>query len=104
MTPDEFKGWRKALGLSQEEAAERLGLSRSSVLNYERGSRREDGRIVEIPLTVHLACEAVSIAVAVERNDAGLLTEGALEKFRALDALVRGSQAADMKKARRANA
>lgn len=49
MTPDEFKAWRKAMGWSQAEMADALGLSRGSIENYERGSRREDGRPVEIP-------------------------------------------------------
>lgn len=49
MTPDEFKAWRQAAGFSQTEAAEALGISRGSVENYERGSRREDARPVEIP-------------------------------------------------------
>jgi len=46
--------------MSQREAAEALGISMSSVQLYERGSRREDGRPVEIPKTVALACSAVS--------------------------------------------
>jgi transcriptional regulator with XRE-family HTH domain len=49
MTPEEFKAWRQAVGFSQTEAAEALGISRGSVENYERGSRREDARPVEIP-------------------------------------------------------
>ncbi|RWF41603.1 MAG: XRE family transcriptional regulator [Mesorhizobium sp.] len=49
MTPEEFKAWRLASGFSQTEAAEALGISRGSVENYERGSRREDARPVEIP-------------------------------------------------------
>jgi DNA-binding XRE family transcriptional regulator len=59
MTPDDFKAWRKLMDFSQSEAAEAIGVSRGSVENYERGSRREDGRAVEIPLTVALACAAV---------------------------------------------
>jgi transcriptional regulator with XRE-family HTH domain len=61
MTPESFRAWRKGLGLSQQRAAEALGVSKSSVELYERGSRRgEDGRAVEIPRTVALACRAVS--------------------------------------------
>jgi transcriptional regulator with XRE-family HTH domain len=60
MTPQSFRAWRKGLGMSQREAAEALGISMSSVQLYERGSRREDGRPVEIPKTVALACSAVS--------------------------------------------
>jgi transcriptional regulator with XRE-family HTH domain len=59
MTPDEFKSWREQMGLSQIAAAEALGLSKGSVENYERGTRREDSRPVEIPRTVALACSAL---------------------------------------------
>ncbi|ESX19121.1 helix-turn-helix transcriptional regulator [Mesorhizobium sp. LSJC264A00] len=52
MTPEQFKAWRKDLGLSQEAAAAVLGVSRGSIENYERGSRREDQRPVEIPTNV----------------------------------------------------
>jgi len=60
MSPASFRAWRKRLGYSQQRAAEALGISKSSVELYERGSRRDDGRPVEIPMTVALACSAVS--------------------------------------------
>lgn len=59
MRPAQFKSWRETLRLTQEEAADLLGISASSVANYERGSRREDNRPVEIPKTVALACSAI---------------------------------------------
>ncbi|ESX13514.1 MULTISPECIES: helix-turn-helix transcriptional regulator [unclassified Mesorhizobium] len=52
MTPEEFKAWRQSSGFSQTEAAEALGVSRGSIENYERGTRREDGRPVLIPGSV----------------------------------------------------
>lgn len=58
MTPEEFKNWRKGLGLRQKEAADRLGLRKRMIQYYEKGER--DGKSVEIPLTVSLACFAVS--------------------------------------------
>ncbi len=58
MQPDAFRGWRKALGLSQKEAAEALGLKRRVVQYYEKGER--DGGPVTIPKTVRLACFALS--------------------------------------------
>lgn len=60
MTPTSFRAWRKSLGLTQQGAAEAIGVSRDSVWLYEAGRRRDDGRPVEIPRTVALACAAVS--------------------------------------------
>jgi len=58
MQPEQFKRWRKRLGLRQKDAAERLGLKKRIIQYYEKGDR--DGRKVEIPKTVRLACYAVS--------------------------------------------
>ncbi|NWG46784.1 MAG: helix-turn-helix transcriptional regulator [Alphaproteobacteria bacterium] len=57
MRPTDFKRWRKALSLSQKEAAEALGLKRRVVQYYEKGER--DGEEVRIPRTVELACWAL---------------------------------------------
>lgn len=65
MSPEQFKAWRLGLGLTQSEAAEALGLSKASIANYEAGRRREDGRPVEIPKTVALACAAVKAGLKV---------------------------------------
>ena len=46
MTPEQFRGWRRALGLKQKDAAERLGLKKRMIQYYEHGTR--DGRPVEI--------------------------------------------------------
>lgn len=59
MKPDDFKAWRTVMGISQAGAAEALGLSKSTIENYERGTRREDDRPVTIPLSVALACSAI---------------------------------------------
>ena len=53
-----FRHWRKALKLSQKEAAEALGLKRRVVQYYEKGER--DGVPVVIPKTVRLACYALT--------------------------------------------
>lgn len=58
MSPAAFKRWRKALDLSQKEAAEALGLKRRVVQYYEKGVR--DGKDVQIPRTVRLACYALA--------------------------------------------
>lgn len=61
VTPDDFKRWRKALKLSQKEAAESLGLKRRVVQYYEKGER--DGEKVEVPRTVRLACYALAAGI-----------------------------------------
>jgi len=58
MQADDFKRWRKWMGLSQKEAAEALGLKRRVVQYYEKGER--DGETVVIPKYVRLACYAVA--------------------------------------------
>ena len=71
MSPDAFRRWRKALKLSQKEAAEALGLKRRVVQYYEKGTR--DGQRVSIPKTVRLACYALMNGCrdydGPERND-----------------------------------
>lgn len=59
MTPDDFKAWRAEMGFNQIKAAEALGLSKSTIELYEKGKRRDDGRAVDIPVTVALACAAL---------------------------------------------
>ena len=63
MTPEQFKAWRTHLELNQDEAAKALGLGKSTVQLYERGHRAEDGRPIEIPKAVELACYAVARGV-----------------------------------------
>ncbi|WP_337996242.1 helix-turn-helix transcriptional regulator [Oleispirillum naphthae] len=59
MTSDDFRAWRKALGLTQTAAAQALGLGKSTVELYEAGKRRDNGAPVDIPHTVALACSAL---------------------------------------------
>lgn len=58
MEAEDFKRWRRSLGLSQKDAAEQLGLKRRVVQYYEKGER--DGEEVKIPKTVRLACFALT--------------------------------------------
>lgn len=62
MTPEALKAWRKRLGLSQQAAADALGVSLRMYAYYEKG-RREDGRTVEIPRTVALAAAAIAFGL-----------------------------------------
>lgn len=50
MRPDQLKDWRTGLGLTQEEAGRRLGVSRVAYRNWESGA-------TPIPLMVDAACE-----------------------------------------------
>jgi transcriptional regulator with XRE-family HTH domain len=61
MKPEEFKLWRKSLGLSQKKAADALGLKNRIVQYYEKGER--DGEKVKIPKHVRLACCALSLGI-----------------------------------------
>lgn len=71
MKANDFRRWRKALGLKQKEAAEALGLKKRVIQYYEKGDR--DGKKVDIPLTVALACYALSQGVT--RYDAAEFVE-----------------------------
>ncbi len=62
MEPSDFKKWRKAMKLSQKDAAHALGLKRRMIQYYEKGER--DGEKVVIPQSVRLACYAISEGVA----------------------------------------
>lgn len=63
MTPADLRAWRERLSLTQGEAAKRLGLGKSTYVNYERGAR-SDGYPVRIPRTVALACAAVALGLS----------------------------------------
>ncbi len=62
MAPEQFRAWRKGLGLKQRDAADRLGLKKRMIQYYEKGKR--DGKPVVIPKTVRLACAALAHGVA----------------------------------------
>jgi DNA-binding XRE family transcriptional regulator len=62
MSPKQFRRWRKELGLSQKGAARALGLKPRIVQYYEKGER--EGKKVEVPLSVRLACWALQQGVA----------------------------------------
>ncbi len=61
MDSEQFKRWRKGLGLKQKEVADLLGLKKRMIQYYEKGDR--DGRKVAIPKTVRLSCYAISCGV-----------------------------------------
>lgn len=60
MKAQDFRRWRHAMGWSQRQTAEALGMTLRSIQYYERGER--DGQEVNIPRSVELACHALSHA------------------------------------------
>lgn len=62
MTPEDFKSWRKAMGLKQKQVAGLLGLKKRMIQYYENGKR--GSKKVIIPKTVELACYALSRGVS----------------------------------------
>lgn len=62
MTPKDLRDWRARLHLTQGEAAQRIGIGRTTYVNYERGTRA-DGYPVAIPRPVALACAAIALGV-----------------------------------------
>jgi transcriptional regulator with XRE-family HTH domain len=76
MTPEDFKAWRKAMGFrSQQAAADALGMSKSAIVNYELGTRRDGGKPVEIPRVVALACAALDAGLDAWTSDALLAAQ-----------------------------
>lgn len=59
LTPSEFRQWRDVLGLTQQDAADLLGLVRGTIGDYERGKRRSTGGEAAVPQIVALACAGV---------------------------------------------
>ena len=51
MTGQEFKEWRLRLSLTQQAAAEILGLSIETIRSWEYGKRQ-----ISIPTVLHFAC------------------------------------------------
>lgn len=57
ITPKQFKKWRMSRGMSLAACAAKLGISPSSVYNYEEGRRSEGD--VKIPVLVAWAMTAI---------------------------------------------
>ena len=53
MTPEDFKAWRERLDMTQQEAADAIGVTKRSVQMWEAGDR-------PIGRTVALACAAIN--------------------------------------------
>lgn len=59
MQPRDFREWRRTMGLSQGQAADELGLNRTTIQNYERGKRPDGRPFGGIPRYIALACRAL---------------------------------------------
>lgn len=70
MTPQAFRATRKALGLTQQQLADALDLSKATIEQYERGTRGgADPRPVAIPKTVRLALAALKAGIADDHGE-----------------------------------
>ncbi len=57
MTNLQLKAWRVLMDLSQEGAAELLGVSKTTYQSWERGRTFREGRPLEVQKTVEYACK-----------------------------------------------
>lgn len=63
MTPSDLRAWQAAMGYTQSEAAQALGISRSCYSDLFAGRRRTTGTIIEqLSRRTKLACGALADA------------------------------------------
>ena len=58
-TSKSFRAWRRRLGLTQNGAAAKLGVTAMCVYIYDNGKRYSPDRDIKVPLAVRLACSAI---------------------------------------------
>lgn len=63
MTPDEVKACRAGLRLTQPEFGKRIGVSRTSAIQYETGRRLDTKQPIQIGKATDLACGAAWLGV-----------------------------------------
>lgn len=63
LTADDFLKWRRRMQWTREYAARRLGISYTSVQNYESGKRADKDGKCGIPLIVALGMSACEMGV-----------------------------------------
>lgn len=59
MTPDELRAARKLMGMTQAQFAKALGVSISSLHNWEHGRMRVSGKAIDVPLLVANAVDGL---------------------------------------------
>jgi putative zinc finger/helix-turn-helix YgiT family protein len=62
--PEALKGWRKGLGLTQEELSRLLGWSEATVVRYEKGALQEQSHDNEL----QMAMTSEGISVLLQKN------------------------------------
>lgn len=62
MTPDNFKSWRKAMGLKRKETAALLGIKLRILRSYEKSPNHKN--YIPVPRAIQLACYALSRGVS----------------------------------------
>lgn len=82
--------WRERLGLSQTKFGQLVGISRDHVSKLENGTR-------EFTYRMQLACERVSIMIAVQRREIGLVLPNAFEDAAMLGIMVADAEKEDKK-------
>ncbi|WP_372014554.1 helix-turn-helix transcriptional regulator (plasmid) [Tistrella mobilis] len=83
MTPSEFSALRKALGYTQAQLAEALGMGRRTIIDIEAGTTPV--RVIHI-----LALERLSLTAAVEHRDPMRATASVRREALDITALIRG--------------
>lgn len=61
MTPDDVRRWRKARGLTQNNLAALLGISRSAYIYLEKGDPRRKDKSLTIPRMAELAFRGLDV-------------------------------------------
>jgi hypothetical protein len=67
MNGKEFKAWREGVGLTQQQLADRLKVTRTTIQNWE-------GEATPIPQAVHISCEIWEARLKQENPDLGPVT------------------------------
>ena len=65
MTPDDLRAWAKRLGYSYDQAAEALGIHRSTWADLVAGQSRTTGKSIVIDKRTALACAAIEAGIRV---------------------------------------
>ena len=58
MTPHGLKSWRKKYGLTQSEAADKLGIRVSDIVNYERNDKPRQRETLTAGNEIERACRS----------------------------------------------